>query len=383
MAIFWGTFFPLISELFTGEKSSLAAPWFDRYTTPLAIVLVLFTGIGPLLAWRRVSWASAKRVFLWPRRRRRADRAGPARSRPTPASRPWALALFVFAAFALTGLAQEFWRGAAGAARARRRLDAGGAGRRRLPQPPPLRRLHRPRRRRRAADRDRRLLELPDQTRRRPAARARARSIDGRTVTYVRPTVSVTEEALGFGAVLRVRAGRRRSSPSTRAAASSGRPGSRAGRSRSFFDGEATSEVGLRAGAGSDFWTAVAAQHHRGQAPGAGGRPRLPRMRPRRARDAAAVPGGLAADAGGGGRSPRCSRPPPPRSEACRRRPRSASPGATSTDAAPATFRVIVDPLVTWMWIGGLIALAGALIAIWPARGRAPRCRRSRPSSRR
>ncbi len=29
---------------------------------------------------------------------------------------------------------------------------------------------------------------------------------------------------------------------------------------------------------------------------------------------------------------------------------------------------MIVDPLVTWMWIGGLIALSGALIAIWPAR---------------
>ena len=31
---------------------------------------------------------------------------------------------------------------------------------------------------------------------------------------------------------------------------------------------------------------------------------------------------------------------------------------------------MIVNPLVTWMWIGGLIALAGALIALWPARGR-------------
>src|SRR6478752_2834296 len=64
--IFWGTFFPLISELFTGNKASLAAPWFDRYTTPLAILLVLFTGVGPLLAWRRVSWASARRVFVVP-----------------------------------------------------------------------------------------------------------------------------------------------------------------------------------------------------------------------------------------------------------------------------------------------------------------------------
>jgi hypothetical protein len=38
------------------------------------------------------------------------------------------------------------------------------------------------------------------------------------------------------------------------------------------------------------------------------------------------------------------------------------------TDGAPAAFRVIVDPLVTWIWIGGLIALSGALIAVWPAR---------------
>ena len=40
------------------------------------------------------------------------------------------------------------------------------------------------------------------------------------------------------------------------------------------------------------------------------------------------------------------------------------------TEAAPATFKVIVNPLVTWMWLGGLIALCGALIALWPSRGR-------------
>src|SRR5881227_543260 len=64
--IFWGTFFPLISELFTGSKASLAAPWFDRYTTPLAILLVLFAGIGPLFAWRRVSLGAAKRLLARP-----------------------------------------------------------------------------------------------------------------------------------------------------------------------------------------------------------------------------------------------------------------------------------------------------------------------------
>src|SRR5262245_48432665 len=66
LVTFWGTFFPLISELFTGEKASLAAPWFDEYTTPLGVALVLFTGIGPLLAWRRVTWAAVRRIVLIP-----------------------------------------------------------------------------------------------------------------------------------------------------------------------------------------------------------------------------------------------------------------------------------------------------------------------------
>ena len=41
--IFWGTFFPLISEAVTGTKSSVGPPWFDRYMTPLALVLVLLS----------------------------------------------------------------------------------------------------------------------------------------------------------------------------------------------------------------------------------------------------------------------------------------------------------------------------------------------------
>ncbi len=45
-------------------------------------------------------------------------------------------------------------------------------------------------------------------------------------------------------------------------------------------------------------------------------------------------------------------------------------------DRAPAIFKVIVNPLVTWMWIGGLIALAGAavaLLALATASGSRPR----------
>ena len=39
-----------------------------------------------------------------------------------------------------------------------------------------------------------------------------------------------------------------------------------------------------------------------------------------------------------------------------------------------AEFRVNVNPLVIWIWIGGAIAVAGALVAVWPA----PEARRRR-----
>jgi cytochrome c-type biogenesis protein CcmF len=37
-----------------------------------------------------------------------------------------------------------------------------------------------------------------------------------------------------------------------------------------------------------------------------------------------------------------------------------------------ATFKVFVNPLVSWLWMGGLVMVLGTLIAIWPER-RAPR----------
>ena len=34
----------------------------------------------------------------------------------------------------------------------------------------------------------------------------------------------------------------------------------------------------------------------------------------------------------------------------------------------PARFRFEVNPLVTWIWIGALIAVLGGILAGWPAR---------------
>jgi len=64
--VFWGTFFPLISEAVTGTKAAVGPPWFNRYTVPLALILVLLSGIGPVIAWRRATLANARRNFLWP-----------------------------------------------------------------------------------------------------------------------------------------------------------------------------------------------------------------------------------------------------------------------------------------------------------------------------
>src|ERR671921_140188 len=64
--VFWGTFFPLISEAVTGTKAAVGPPWFDRYTVPLALILVLLSGIGPVIAWRRATLPNLRRSFMWP-----------------------------------------------------------------------------------------------------------------------------------------------------------------------------------------------------------------------------------------------------------------------------------------------------------------------------
>ncbi len=108
--IFWGTFFPLISEALTGQQSSVGPPWFDRYTVPLALILVLLSGIGPVIPWRRTSLAGLRRHLLVPLAV--AATVLVALIAAGAAQRPSALAMFCFASFAVTVIAGELWRGA-------------------------------------------------------------------------------------------------------------------------------------------------------------------------------------------------------------------------------------------------------------------------------
>jgi cytochrome c-type biogenesis protein CcmF len=51
--VFVGTLYPLFVEALSGEKLSVGAPYFDAVAGPLALILAVLVGVGPLLAWRR------------------------------------------------------------------------------------------------------------------------------------------------------------------------------------------------------------------------------------------------------------------------------------------------------------------------------------------
>jgi cytochrome c-type biogenesis protein CcmF len=114
-SVLWGTLFPMITEAVRGEKITVGPPFFNAVNIPLGLLLLLLTGIGPLIAWRRASVANLQRQFL-----------GPVIAGITA---PFILLLFgmrdftaiiayAFAAFVAMTVVQEFYKGVG----ARRRM---------------------------------------------------------------------------------------------------------------------------------------------------------------------------------------------------------------------------------------------------------------------
>jgi cytochrome c-type biogenesis protein CcmF len=340
--VFWGTFFPLISEALTGDEASVGPPWFNRYITPLALVLVLLSGIGPLIAWRRATAANLRRNFALPVGAAMLVAAafvvaGETRSLP-------ALLMFAFAAFVLCAVGQELWRGV----RARRAMSRDSV-------PAALVAVVRRNRRRyggytvhagiavlfvgvaaSSAFQDQRLVQL---------APGKTERIDGYEIAYLRPTSRLIAadngrlERIDLGAQLSVRRGDgpredlhtyKSYFPSTDPSLG---PVSR------FFEGEATTEVALRAGVRRDLWTAVA--------------PDIGRLLPRIEQGDEVF--GDATELAAEDR------------EAFLAQALRGLAQSYERDPPPATFRLIVSPLVTWIWVGALIVFAGAAIALWPA----------------
>lgn len=65
-AILWGTLFPIISEAIRGVKITVGPPYFNAVIIPIALTLLLLTGICPLIAWRRTSLRKFQNKLVLP-----------------------------------------------------------------------------------------------------------------------------------------------------------------------------------------------------------------------------------------------------------------------------------------------------------------------------
>jgi cytochrome c-type biogenesis protein CcmF len=338
--IFWGTYFPLISEALTGHEASVGPPWFDRYTVPLALILVLLSGIGPVIAWRRATLANARRNFVIP--------LGCAMTvlvvllaTGIAAGKPFALAMFCCAGFVFGSIGQEYFRGV----RVRRAM----AG-----EPTPLALLGLVKRNRRryggyivhigiavlfvgiaASSSFQHASELS-------LSPGQSTKVGAYTVRYVRPTAAITPKydpahtgsTMSIGAVLKV--------------TKHGKYVATLNPAEDFYDsgeqsqgsvghligGQPVSQVSMDAGVTRDVWTAIAPEIDTPRLKRIIeiGNKTIPLVRPDEGMIALAV---------------------------MEREYLKAPP--------PAEFHLIVSPLVMWIWIGGIIVAGGGLIVLWPA----------------
>ena len=63
---FWGVIFPLISEIFTGQKVTVGPAFYERATGPLWAGLLLLMGVAPLSVYGRTSWNNLGRAAWKP-----------------------------------------------------------------------------------------------------------------------------------------------------------------------------------------------------------------------------------------------------------------------------------------------------------------------------
>jgi cytochrome c-type biogenesis protein CcmF len=349
--IVWGTYFPLISEAVTGQESSVGPPWFDRYTVPLALILVLLSGIGPVIAWRRATLANARRNFLVPivcglGMLAVLEVAG-------VTQKPFALAMFCCAAFVFGSVGQEFFRGT----RARRAM----AG-----EPAPLALLGLVKRNRRryggyivhigiavlfvgvAASSS---FQHASQGGLKPGQSTRVGDYE---VRYVRPTATITpkyDEAhtgstLSLGAVLDVSENGRHVATLNPSEGFYASDEPSQGTVGSLIGGQAVSHVAMTGSLMRNVWTAIEPDIEA---------PNLKRI----------------VQAGNS------TLPPDEALIAIAYLAR-----AYLKHPPPTQFNLLVSPLVFWVWIGGAIAFGGGLIALWPAGGLAAFSLRRRAAAR-
>jgi cytochrome c-type biogenesis protein CcmF len=348
--VFWLTFFPLISEALTGTQTSVGPPVFAHFVVPLALIVVALSGIGPIIAWRRVTPAKLKRSFAFPVGVGLGTLALLAFVSGVT-QHVFAYLMFGFAAFVVATVAQEFFRGA----RARRAMTGESPGRAVVA-------LVRRNRRRYGgylvhAGVAIALVGVAGSTsfqHQRFATLSPGQSVhlDGYTLRYTHPTARATPQKISFGATLAVTKGGHHvttlhTSYGLYPSLDAQNP---VGRFLNTSDGAQTeSRVGLDSGALRDLWVVIS--------------PNLGRLQSLVSQGDAQISRALNAAE---------NLPPAQRASQLNTifqlRDILISELAQRFVSHPwaSTFLVEVSPLVMWLWIGAIIAALGGLIALWP-----------------
>jgi cytochrome c-type biogenesis protein CcmF len=63
LTILWGVTYPLLTQAVRGESVTVGRPYYDFFLRVFGLPLLLLMGIGPLVAWRRASWSSVRRIL--------------------------------------------------------------------------------------------------------------------------------------------------------------------------------------------------------------------------------------------------------------------------------------------------------------------------------
>jgi cytochrome c-type biogenesis protein CcmF len=106
--VLFATMFPTLSEAVTGERLTVAAPFFNKWMVPIGFILLFLTGVGPLLAWRKSSLTNLRDSFIFPVGMALATAGVLA----ALGMRVWVSGLcFALCAMVFGTIAQEFWRG--------------------------------------------------------------------------------------------------------------------------------------------------------------------------------------------------------------------------------------------------------------------------------
>ncbi len=108
VAVFWGTVFPMISELVTGERITVGPPYFEKVTGPMFAALVLLMGVAPFFAWRKQTAKRLGQAMWFPFATSVALALGLAlwmRMHPAAAFGIWLVAFVTLATLL------EFWKG--------------------------------------------------------------------------------------------------------------------------------------------------------------------------------------------------------------------------------------------------------------------------------